>query len=285
MTSNISDRNGRALEYIISKRISESNLIVSTRRTIFNNSRDKAKYDQLPNELKQEFLRSADFISTWVLKKFENSSNILLDRQDDASGSVADIILSSQSTNINLSIKHNHQAYKHQRPHSFAIQCGYAKDSRQDKFHRGLMSDLENTFRLSNKKFTKFNQCNLDDLYYNVCIACCTSLNKWLREDSDLAPNLFKYLTGQGNYYKLIVYSKPKLSVRIEEFFSIVLPSSLKTYTFNKNKLIINFDNGWDFELRIHTAATLISNSGKQLSLKFDTQKLSGNIISYTEFL
>jgi hypothetical protein len=141
------------------------------------------------------------------------------------------------------------------------------------------MDAVEKSFRRSIGNLNLFNQCApvaIDALYLGVCNSCATSLNDWTQGDKTVAGNLFKFLVSTG-YYKVIVETRSNVVVKVQDYFSIQTPTTVSC-SVSGNRIILKFDNGWEINLRIHTASSRISSQGNQLSLKFDAQRAHGFI-------
>ena len=279
MAENVSDRNGRALEYVVAVELEKSSGFKLTQQSILLNSRDKDKFQSLPNELKNSYQIASTKISYWAKSLFVNHTNVTIERLNDNPDDPSDFILTSNNFKISISLKHNHEALKHPRPYSFAQACGYDKGSVADNEHRKSMTLASNNFRNSAINKALFNQCSenvIDRLYLEVCKACEASLNNWLKTNNKVAFNLFDFLVSNG-FYKVIVDTRNGTTVRVQDYLNIPQPNSVKT-NVQANRLILQFDNKWTLNLRIHTASSRIANSPSQLSLKFDAQKDIGEV-------
>ena len=283
MATNISDRNGRALEYKLVDTLSAQPNFSLTAQAVAHNSRDLPKFQALPSTLKTAYTSASNTIVTWVIQNIKSNSPALVDRLIDDPNSVADVVITTSSNTLELSLKHNHQALKHPRPYSFAQFCGYSTGSAQDLQHRKLIDAVVANFRGSVGSTSLFNQCAsvaIDNLYLGVCNSCATSLNNWTKIDKAVAGNLFKFLVSTG-YYKVIVETRSSVVVKVQDYFSIPTPSKVSC-SVSGNRLVLKFNNGWEINLRIHTASSRISKTGNQLSLKFDAQRTQGLIAEKT---
>lgn len=284
-----SNLHGRALEYIIVDTLFNSLLnkgVLLTPRSIISQKRDYIKFNSLPEEEKEEYLVYSKLVLKWFNNKFRElkESNITIDRISDTeamAGDVTDIRITNGDQIINLSIKHNHFALKHQRPPSLAIQCGFKKNSKEDISFRESLDRINKTFHSKRKilspkavAFNKLKELDVNfidnNLYKPTCIAVIDFINKNM--SSSLSKSLFLFLVGNKNFYKIIAFKK---SIEIKEFADIPLPQKLKASLVGKSYVKLDFSNGWVINMRLHTAATLITNTP---SLKFDTQAGETNI-------
>lgn len=283
MATNVSDRNGRALEYKLVDTLGAQQNFILTAQAIAHNNRDFPKFQALPSNLKIAYTSASNTIVAWIIQNINTNSSALVDRLTDNPNTVADVVITTGSRTLELSLKHNHQALKHPRPYSFAQFCGYSTGSAQDLQHRKLIDTVVSNFRGIIGGANLFNQCasvSIDNLYFGICKSCATSLNNWTQIDKTVAGNLFNFLVSTG-YYKVIVKTRSGVVVKVQDYFSIPTPSKV-TCTVNGNRLILTFNNGWEINLRIHSASRRISRSGNQLSLKFDAQRTQGLIAEKT---
>lgn len=283
MATNVSDRNGRALEFRLAEILSQQKSYSLTQRAIEYNNRDKSKYLSIPTSLQNDYSTASNKICNWLSTLIPSNTSALVDRLGDEADSVDDIVITTPSSSIHLSLKHNHHALKHPRPYSFAQFCNYPKNSKEDVQHRQAMDTVANSFRSKLTNQTLFNQCSnteIDALYSGVCNACSNSLTNWAKSNPTIANSLFNFLVNKG-YYKVIVETRGSLVVKIQDYSSIPNPTSVIPTT-SANRLILKFNNGWEINNRIHTASSRISEIGKQLSLKFDAQRVTGTINEIT---
>lgn len=283
MATNVSDRNGRALEYKLADTLSHEANFTLTAQAIAHNIRDYSKFQALPANLQTSYATASNKITSWIKKKISATALATVDRLVDNPNSVADLVITTNTTKLEISLKHNHQALKHPRPYSFAQYCGYSTGSAQDIQHRQLMKVVAKTFRKNTVGNTLFNQCessDIDALYFGVCNACVTSLNSWISVDRSVARNLFMFLVNTG-FYKVIVETRSGVVVKIQDYFSISTPSAVAC-SVSGNRFILTFNNGWEINSRIHTASSRISAEETQLDLKFDAQRTRGTVVENT---
>jgi len=283
MATNISDRNGRALEYAITIDLVKAGSNASlTTRAISDNARDLPKFQQLPPALQNDYLTASIKISTWVNAQFGSDSRVV-DRLPDLKSSVADISVKSNAKTLLLSVKHNHLALKHPRPYSLAQAFGFIKKSIEDKKYRADMKAVADKFRLAANGVQKYSEAEVakQQMLVEICQVCESSINKWLSTNQLLSVNLFKFIVS-GKFYKVIVETRGSIPVvKIQDYLAIPLPSSANATSAN-NRLVVKFNNGWEINMRIHTADKEISKPSNQLSLKFDAQRDAGTVNEIT---
>jgi hypothetical protein len=272
---NNSNRNGRALEFTI-----VNDLIKNYSCSLINNSnptqvKDQTHFNNLPLKLKTKFLKASNAITTWLDSNY-SINNGFIDRIDDSKAVKGDVTDIRINKNINLSIKHNHKAVKHQRPAGLAQHLGFKKKSVIDVDYRKDLKIINNSFlkkaNIINPNFTLYSELKNtnqefinDNLYEPVCklvanfisTNCCNSITN--------TQSLFDFIIGNTDFIKLIIKDS---YIDILEFSNITKPKSLTVTLKNKSYIYLNFDNGWVISMRLHTASSRFAD----VSLKFDSQ-------------
>ncbi|WP_414520956.1 hypothetical protein [Umezakia ovalisporum] len=131
-----SNLHGRVLEYLITEVIIRMHPGVSlTDRAKNAQLRDASKLTELDSLLLNELTSAADvLLLKWLNPHFRlsNQASITVDRLPDQNqNDVTDIRLTSKAWTVNLSLKHNNTALRHQRPGTTPVHCGYAKNDPQ----------------------------------------------------------------------------------------------------------------------------------------------------------
>lgn len=275
-----SNDHGRALEcLLVSTIIDEFKNISQTKNCARCQQRDLSKVNSLDDNLKTNMSKGIEIIISWLKSLIDIKHLYHIDRLDDLAavkGDVSDISLIDLSTKktYNFSIKHNHDATKHQRLPSLMQSLGFEKNSKEDKDYRksykktkeDILKKIKALFPNTTKynEIKKINPSYIDDNIYNeMCQLYIENLNKYLNKST--AQSLFKFLIGNVGFYKCINYSK---YVEIVDFTKITLPSFYKLEQIDNSHISIIFDNGFIFNLRLHSA----SEKYASLSLKFDTR-------------
>ena len=273
----ISNRNGRALEFSITSSLSDLKNSQLTLKASKDLEKDKYKFDSLALDLQEKYLLASDSITKWIYDSF-STDKITIDKSSDNEKGSWDIQVSSQDKTINLSVKHNHSALKHPRPYSLAQMCGYKKGSPQDVKHRNNMRKLALNYRENAIDQINFNEnpTLLHDMLQGVSNACSISINEWMNSDLSLPSNIFDFMVSK-NFYQVVVSTKGKLSVNLYDYISIKPPTLLKIAA-DRHYLNMEFDNSWFLSARLHNASSKIGSSNRQLSLKFDVQKIHGDV-------
>lgn len=277
---NISNRNGRALEYkVVDFLMSQNSMFKVTLKpqALRDQERDIVNYQDIPEGLKESYSQCAKVVHNWLEKKIKGRDLVIDKLTDDEAkkkGDVTDIRIFSGEEIINLSIKHGHGALKHQRPPTTAQRCGCAKGSKEDiGFRKGYKVIIDNFLTLSKKlapTARKFNdllcldkEFIFDHLYLPICKYVTKTINE-LCVGKERTQALFSFLVGTTSFYKIIDHDD---KVCILDFNSIGLPDKVIARMEGKSYIYLDFSNGWELSLRLHTASSKLGNS-----LKFDTQ-------------
>lgn len=272
---NNSDATGRAFEYVIVEEIiNNAKACTALKNTNADQSRDKVKHSSLDPALQASFLTYGKKIFQWLDSNWRITSlPFTLERLPDSAakkGDVTDIRIIVNGTTLNLSIKLNHEAVKHQRPPATVIRCGYAKKGIEDATYRADLNNIFTTFLNGAKLFvpgvTLFNDLKVqdpnyinDNLYLPVCQLVADTLNNICKNPINVQA-YFTFLIGNTNFYKLIARGG---SVTIHEFNNIAIPSTLKARVVDKSYVEVVFSNGWVISMRLHTASSRIGTSTK----------------------
>jgi len=286
---NTSDRNGRALEYAITLTILNNlnSKCKLSEKAVNHQNRDKEKFTSLSPSMQNYFLSSSKTIFDWLNQNFQLGQNISIDRLSDneaKDGDPTDIALLTNNSKINLSIKHNHKATKHQRPNSLLQQLGIKKNSNSDKKYRDTQKKISNIFYKKYSYFSNFNSIKSqfpssidNDLYDPVCSEVVKELNKYKFSNTNVE-KFFDFLVGKVKFYKIIVDQK---KIEILDFTKIIKPSSFSINQIDKKYINLKFDNDWEFKMRLHTASSRLEGCNKKgCSLKFDTNLINDPIES-----
>ncbi len=286
MAENISDRNGRALEFaIVSVLLTKMPNSVVLGNTLADQQRDSVKFAALSEQQQAHFINSAEAIFTWLAKRQEtHSDKISIERlSDDAAkkGDVTDIRLIIAGEVINLSVKHNHKALKHQRPAATASQGGYLKNSPEDVSYRVAYKKITDDF-LKNAaqlkkgalEFFELKAIQADFIEQQLYAPMCDLVADFLTTQIAKPPHaqlFFSFIVGMTDYHKVVVYPE---KIEIHEFALMPAVNSLTAVRRNASYIDVCFSNGWTIAMRLHTASSKI----KGVSLKFDTQLVSATI-------
>lgn len=267
-----SNRNGRALEYALTKNIQTKYPNAAlTKGTIADQKRDKEKYDSL-NAKQQDYFDNNTKL--YVESELADTEVVNIERLSDdkaKKGDVTDIRLTLKSgEEHNISLKHNHKAVKHQRPGALIKQLGIA-DKEADKEHKAEIKEVESKFfnRIPDGLNTfedvkSDNEEHINSLYRDICEHSAKQINK----HPENANEHFKFLVGATDFQKVVVTEH---EVEVADFSKIKQPTTMAATVSADNYVDLDFDNGFKFKMRLHTAKKDFKRN-KTLSLKFDTQ-------------
>lgn len=289
-----SNERGRALEYKIAIEAAdfleglglEVKSSDSTKRLNFHH---KDYFDELDSETKDSFEAGAKAFCKWLEKQewVKNAMVVTIDRFGDDKAKKrdpTDIQLGvtdkdGQLSFKNFSVKHRHNALCHPRLPSLAQQCGFTGGSAEDKSWRKTYNKVWNNFygrvnQLNSdiKTTTYLKEKHPDFILKNFLEPMQKAVVKFLKQyknKSGQAKSFFRYLVGDLGYY--VIKNKPNL-VEIKHFenigdpksFSITYPAPGKLKEELTNSFLIEFSNGWQIAMRLHTASSrLLKKNGK----------------------
>ena len=276
-----SDLHGRLLEYLIVEALMKLDpQIQLSEKAKGDQLRDSSKGDQVKSDLLNNLSHAAEtIVNDWLYPKFLllDVSDKEIDRLPDQNKSdVTDIRLMTETKIINLSIKHNHTALKHQRPRTTPQHCGFTEQSTESKYFKQQYQEITNYFISSIGNYKQFNQLPEGSIESQLYIPVCKLVRNFINTNSDnCADQLFRYFIGDRNYYKIIVNSGLK-EIQIQEFNSLSISSPMNVLAeIEKQYVTLNFDNNWEIKMRLHTASSKIKVSP---DLKFDTKLVNSNV-------
>jgi len=241
-------------------------------QTISDQKRDGSRIHELDQHLISRFTKSSEIVLGWLSSKTEITRVSRLSDISGIKGDVTDIIVfGKNNTSLNLSIKNNHRAVKHQRPGSLIQQLGFPKGSQKDLTYRRELSNIYQNFHLKIQKQTPVPKLFRDVeilkypfIYRPVCSLVSETINSFSKELN--IPNQYQsFLIGNTNFYKVIVNDG---HVNILEF-SEIIKSTHMISTCSENYVYVDFTNGIKVNMRLHTASSRITDN---ISLKFDSQ-------------
>lgn len=280
-----SNRNGRALEYLLvetfKRHYSDPTLTVQTER---DQRRDREHYESLPVEMKKYYRRHCETYVLWVIEnRVPNEGTVEIIRisdKDAVKGDVTDIRIVSTSHQYNLSLKHNNNAVKHQRPGNLFSQLGI-NNKVEEKRYRSEITAVSNRF------FVRASQCNTDlfkvvksydeDIILSFYDEMCDLVAATINNQPVSVEQAFDFLVGNCNFDKVIISSD---NIKVMQFSNIIKPRLLTAKKTSHNHIQLDFDNGFTFDMRLHTASSRFS-IGKTINQKFDTRLISETVGSF----
>ena len=269
-----SNLNGRMFEYFIVHEILKRNRnCIVLGNTVKQQERDFSRIGEVDENLIYRFHKASYQIYGWLERKIDIKTIERFSDDYGIKGDVTDIQLTdSESQIVNLSVKNNHKALKHQRPGSLLQQLGFDKNTKEDLVYRNKLNQISNIFlREVNSSYTnvtKFNEVEkliFPYIYEPVCKLVSETLNQY-GTNVDVSNRFQKFLLGYTDFNKIILFNN---KIEIQSPTSFPKSIGMKVSTLNKNYVMIDFLNGIRIKMRLHTASSRISSS---LSLKFDSQ-------------
>ena len=281
----VSNDNGRTLEFFVTAALQEFDGCTLTERASKDQIRDAKTSAVIDPTLRKSFVEASRISADWVIREIGAGSSPVfeVDRADDSDSGVADLIISAKGKKLLVSVKHNNDALSHPRPYSLIEAVGY-QGTKFESDHRDRMKVVSDRFRKDSGNVTTFSAAPSAriELYYDTCYECLKSLSN-LSHETKLAEQVFDFLVAPG-CKKLVVRtdsgSKKLSGIDVFDYTKIDKPTSLTTSVNRRaraSSLVLNFNNGWELAMRIHTASSRVSAKG-QLSLKFDVQRKSGTL-------
>lgn len=277
----VSNLNGRSLEYLLVKLISDNNPNITIPESTINaQNRDEANISKLNSELKTSMESSCLKIYDWIISELEELTEVIrfTDHQGTL-GNPTDIKVISNSRDLNISLKHNNDAVKHQRPSATAQQFGYQKRSSEDLlFRTKYESTLDDFYDIciesypEAKKYNEVTDLTYDFLYKPMNDLVVSFINEFGNKPNN-RNHYFKFIFGDENIFRVIanggqvnivpnVPSTDIISISAERH-------SLGDETIDmKNYIKIVFNDEFFIIQRLHTASSLIESR----SLKYDTR-------------
>lgn len=276
-----SNLNGRSLEYLLVKLISEKNPNITISEPTLNaQNRDASNISKLNPDLKVSMELSCLKIYDWIINEIGELKEVIrLTDHQGTLGNPTDVKIISETRDLNISLKHNNNAIKHQRPSATAQHFGYNKGSSEDLLFRSqyetILDDFYSICETSFPKARRYDEV-LESTYKHLYKPMNDLVISFINEFGNKPDNrnhYFKFIFGDENIYKVIAHdgevnivpnipSTDIISISAEKYL-------LRDGIENKNNYIkINFNEDFFIIERLHTASSLIESR----SLKYDTR-------------
>lgn len=279
--SGTQDASGNALEYALARYIAR---VVGV-PLVKDDISEKAAQDFMTQSCSnRRWLLSAAKKSILHIMTVEESVNWAEGRevfmQSDGRGQVGDprdIVLSLAKGNLGISAKRNNDVAKNPRVQRHNSDFGkkWNLGASVSAQYREKVEEVFGYVDLAKKNGAinwKDMGSNLHQCVYAPMIAAFGKEFKSLCKDSNICKQFIRYMVGNCDYYKIMVYpnqiivqgynlhgnlSCAKLSFP-KSLLSVVPKSGA-----NNTTIILSFDGGWVFSMRIHSARTKLENSLK----------------------
>lgn len=288
-------QNGKAFEWSIAIALSDSLNV----EIIENKASEQARscFLKIPSSLRTRFIQSATVAVDHLLTKESRNSAVTsaeaIIMASDASGQNGDvrdvIVLGSDKTELGISCKTNHEAFKHPRVSDtldFVKSWGIAQSGCTNNYWeivKPLFGELRNIRSSTNHKETWQNLGDYQSKFYIPVLNAFseelwrhTSLGSPSSEQSTFG--LVNYLIGNKDFYKVICSAQ---SVQIQGFNfgnTLNVPRThmpkfviaIDEYDGGLYSKTVRLERGMTFNFRIHLASKSV-----EPSLKFDVQAVS----------
>lgn len=279
----VSNNNGRALEAKLVDVLCQRNSNISLLGTTAQDQQRDLTYFSALAQLQQQLF--TDFSVKYAGELSVENIKTIERLKDSAAvaGDVTDIRI-GYGNNIfkNISLKHNHDACKHQRPAALIKNQLGIQNPNLDKQYRAELKAIENRFKAlvlptdvdeeGNFVFRAVKARvpnSIPDLYRDVC----NLVKKYLTNHTTPASiqRYFKFLVGNNDFEKVTLDPNSRL-ILIKDFSNIENATSITNIFINPQNgyLVVQFDNNFILNMRLHTASSKFKLTSS-LSLKFDS--------------
>lgn len=274
--------NGKAFEWAVGLSLSSFGLLLTENTSSVQNHKC---YNLINDKQKLLFQKNASHAVKHILDKeriYSGRFQFLSDSRGQF-GDVRDIVISTKDKTFGLSCKTNHSAYKHSRLSDtvdFVLKWGLNPigcSNHYKKIVGDIFGKLRDIKKQSKGSALWSDQHNVPSSYYWPVLDAFE--DEVLRVESPtMCRNFVQYLIGIHDFYK-IISRKSKVEItgfntqRVLNVSSIKLPDriiSIRNKNGSQYSKTITFNNGWEFNFRIHNASSRV-----EPSLKFDISATS----------
>ncbi len=299
--SRASNDNGRAYEYACVIALYEAVKQHRTIQIVQNSSLEvsKSAWDKMSKQQQELYQLSAASVTSTIFAMEPNILEVSSDTldiyiqsdQERQEADVRDIILRRNDIvwEIGLSVKHNHLAIKHSR---IARSLDFGKKWYEVPCSSMYWEEVKSVFDFlesEKKQGTLFSELENKDLqiYLPLLNAFVKEIERQVRGNTDIAQRFVGYLLSRYDFYKIISHDEHRITTiqSFNMYGTLNLPSKKEKPTVKVQRVnlpqnmlyiglksgsmstvLLSFDNGWQFSLRIHNNANKIVEP----SLKFD---------------
>jgi hypothetical protein len=214
-------------------------------------------------QTQKDFIDASKKFFKWFQANHMSSiGSKMIEGLPDNSGSVVDLIVGDKTKHTNFSLKHNHMALRHNRPHGIPKRCGMKGTPEGNKYLNSVY-EIELRMRLDDPATLFNNLTNKRKWMMLLQENCREALEDWQHTHPETVPIYFGFLTGNDRpYYKLILNDRPGAGagLLIHEFLGASLPTSV-AFSYNSyDHLVMKYNNGWELKKRIHNASSRVGN-------------------------
>ncbi|MFK4356501.1 HaeIII family restriction endonuclease [Bacillus sp. RC92] len=251
------------------------------------------KYNRLSDDVQQSMTQAAERIANF-LNEYEpwiQRDTTFIEHIKTLAGStdVSDVRISSENKSIGVSLKSNHDAVKHPR---VSPTIDVARQWLNIDTDQQYMSDVQQVFRefdeyRQQQEYTRFNEMSNEEKNHFLYRPISEKFSELLirsfngEQGTIAVQNILQYLIGDQDFYKAKADFRRR-EIKIEAFdFRGTLGTNRRLLAPTRclevqiiqgrsgmhNYINMNFDRGWEVQMRLHTADSRINNS-----LKWDVQ-------------
>ncbi len=279
------DATGNALEYAIAMRIVSVAAGASLQESAITRTAG-ADFNESSADMRRRLnaAATASVNHLFELESLQQKGVCEVRMQPDRVGQEGDprdlvLILKLKNNELGISVKLNNAVMKNSRLQRTAPNfCGKWNlgCTHSDKYFRRVESAFKAVDDAKEKGARNWNEMDekREKVYAPVLNAFMEEFSM-LAKDSGVCKSFARYMVGVHDYYKVMAYLERKEeSVFVQGFNfggslscnKIQLPESLLSIVPKKDggtTLILSFDGGWVFSMRIHNATTKLENSLK----------------------
>jgi len=245
---------GRAFEYAVVDHFENKGYTLGSLAS-HHSSLYEAYFRAQSPQIQRDFQQSAMEFFNWFKTNFGSKVSKHIDGLPDNSGSVVDIFIGDLGQVVNFSLKHNHLALRHNRPHGLPERCGMSGTREADKYLNSVYG-IEKLMREQDPVQQFSHLADKRKWMKMINENCKKFLDTWQATTPATVPTYFGFLTGNDRpYYKLVLNSRGTSSGSyIHEFLTSSLPQKVNFSYNNSDHLIMEYDNGWTLKKRLHNA-------------------------------
>ncbi|MGB9693504.1 MAG: HaeIII family restriction endonuclease, partial [Fervidobacterium sp.] len=175
--------------------------------------------------------------------------------------------------NVNISLKHRHEAFKHPRLTRVPEWIGLTGSKEKKEYLKAYEQVWETFFHKSKEllpsatRFRDLKSIDPDFIEVNLYRPLYRLVGSFIQDNlksPDQAQQMFNFLVGKYDYIKFILLNG---RIEIRDFSRTQKPTSVKVEYREGGYLYFEFDNGWRLSGRLHTATEWLKKS-----IKFDIQ-------------
>lgn len=276
------DASGNALEYAIAMQI--VGIAGASLRESAITQKAREDFNASPVDMKQKLERAAkeSMSHLFEIESLASKGVREVRMQPDMvgqEGDPRDLVLTLKTSDLGVSVKLNNAVMKNSRLQrtspNFCDKWGLGCTHSAKYLQR-----VESAFNAADAERAKgarnWNEIDgmRQKIYAPVLEAFADEFSS-LAKDAGICKRFARYMVGVPDYYKVMAYVKSKRQTAIVQGFNfggslscnkINLPESLLSIVPKKGSgttLILSFDGGWAFSMRIHNATTKLENSLK----------------------